>query len=100
MTFRGATVALMIGDLSSLPGRTVVDDTALTGEYDFKLEWTPDSGPPPVTGESTGGRELSAAADGPSLFTAIQEQLGLKLVTRRAPVEFFIVDRAEKPGEN
>jgi uncharacterized protein (TIGR03435 family) len=68
--------------------RPVIDQTGLKGRYDFTLEWTPDNVPP---GDATA----------PSLFTAVQEQLGLKLESRKAPVEIIIVDSAEKnPTEN
>ncbi|HXJ39327.1 MAG TPA: TIGR03435 family protein [Bryobacteraceae bacterium] len=81
-------------------GRSVIDDTGIKGSYDLKLEWTPDSGPPAGPPEGAERREVSISADGPLIFTAIQEQLGLKLEPRRGPVEFYIIDRAEKPGEN
>jgi len=79
--------------------RPVVDKTGLQGRYDFTLTWTPDETqftsmgirvPPP-----------SGAADAPpGLFTAMQEQLGLKLDSTRAPVEVLVIDRLEKPSEN
>jgi uncharacterized protein (TIGR03435 family) len=69
-------------------GRTVVDKTGLTGIYDIDLTWTPDS--------TVASTELS----GPSLFTAIQEQLGLKLEAGKGPVEVIVVDSAEKPSAN
>jgi len=71
--------------LSQVLSRTVVDNTGLSGMYDLKLEWVPDQ-----TAESTG----------PSIFTALQEQLGLKLESTRGPVEVLIIDSAEKPSEN
>ncbi len=72
-------------------GREVVDNTRLTGRYDFNLHWTPDS---PA---STGTETVDAA---PSLFTAIQEQLGLRLEPAKGPVETFVIDDIEKPSEN
>ena len=74
-------------------GRPVIDKTGLTGLFVFKLQWIPDSimaGPdttPPVS-------------PGPSIFTAVQEQLGLRLEPQRAPVEFLVVEDAEKPSKN
>jgi uncharacterized protein (TIGR03435 family) len=69
--------------------RPVKDETGLKGEFAFTLEWTPG---------------LSESDDGPasrpSLFTAVQEQLGLKLESARGPVEIVVVDKAEKPSEN
>jgi uncharacterized protein (TIGR03435 family) len=74
--------------LSTMLGRTVVDKTGLTGIYDIDLTWTPDA--------TVAATELS----GPSLFTAIQEQLGLKLEGGKGPVEVIVVDSAEKPSAN
>jgi len=75
--------------LSSSLGRMVVDKTSLTGDYTFTLQWASDL-------ESS----AATASDGPSIFTAIQEQLGLKLESQKGPVEMFIIDRAEKPSDN
>ncbi|HET8546808.1 MAG TPA: TIGR03435 family protein, partial [Bryobacteraceae bacterium] len=76
----------------------------LNGKYDFTLEWTPESGEPNKGGPVGPGEkgEAGGAADpsGPSLFTALQEQLGLKLEPTKAAVEIIIIDRAEKPSEN
>lgn len=68
--------------------RPVVDHTNLPGRYDFTLTWTPDS--------------IRAAEPNapPSLFTAVQEQLGLKLEATRAPADVLVIDHAEKPSEN
>jgi uncharacterized protein (TIGR03435 family) len=82
--------------LSNQLGRPVLDQTGLAGKYDFKLEWTPDPleitvppgidpGPPPDL-------------NGPTLFTAVQEQLGLRLESPKGPV--IVVDRAEIASEN
>jgi uncharacterized protein (TIGR03435 family) len=69
-------------------GRVVVDKTGLTGHYDFELRWTPDNTPPD-----------SPLAGGPSIFTAVQEQLGLKLEPSNVPVD-VVVDSAQKPTPN
>lgn len=69
--------------------RPVLDGTGLKGVYDFTLEWTPDLAP--VDG---------AAAGGPSIFTAVEEQLGLKLETGKAPVNVFIIEHVEKASAN
>ena len=68
-------------------GELVVDKTGLTGTYDWTLNWSPDNG---------SGRKAENA-DAPSLFTALQEQLGLKLVKAKGPVEVVVIDRIEKP---
>jgi uncharacterized protein (TIGR03435 family) len=73
--------------LSRLLNRPVLDKTGMTGVFDFVLEWSPE------------GRSTDGAGDlpvGPSLFTAIPEQLGLKLESRKAPIEILVIDRAEK----
>ncbi len=70
--------------LSRQLGRTVVDKTGLAGKYDLTLEWAPE--------ESELHRE-----PGPSLFTAIQEQLGLKLESEKAPVEILAIDHIDRP---
>jgi uncharacterized protein (TIGR03435 family) len=77
--------------LSSLVGRTVVDETGLKGLFDMKMEWTPDGQP----GDAAAGETA-----GPSIFTAIQEQLGLKLESKKGPVPVFVIEKIEKPTEN
>jgi uncharacterized protein (TIGR03435 family) len=72
-------------------GRVVVDQTGLKGNYDFHLTFAPsDRVADPAT----------APPDAPSIFTAVQEQLGLKLEPRRAPVDFLVIEHVEKPSEN
>ena len=68
-------------------GRTVVDETGLTDKYSFTLKWTPDDTP-------------QSEASGPSLFTAIQEQLGLKLEPQKGPVDAIVIDHIEMPSPN
>jgi uncharacterized protein (TIGR03435 family) len=88
--------------LSSRLGRTVVDKTGLTGDYDFTLEWAPDMGENggPKGMPADAPKEAPQVADGPSLFTALQEQLGLKLESAKGPVEILVIDRAAKPSDN
>jgi uncharacterized protein (TIGR03435 family) len=80
--------------LSSMLGRTVVDKTGLTGSYDIDLKFAPD----PRLQQSPGGPP--ADLSGPSIFTAIQEQLGLKLQAGKGPVEVIVVDSAQRPDAN
>jgi uncharacterized protein (TIGR03435 family) len=68
--------------------RPVFDKTGLTGYYDFTLNWSPLN------------IASDAVASGPSIFTALEEQLGLKLQPRKAPVDFLIIDQAERPEQN
>jgi uncharacterized protein (TIGR03435 family) len=83
----GLTINLIAKELSKITGRVVVDKTNLTGRYDLKLQWTPDDAP--ATDDSA-----------PSLFTAIQEQLGLKLESAKEPVPVLVIDHIEPPTPN
>jgi bla regulator protein blaR1 len=79
--------------------RPVVDRTALAGRFDFTLTWTPDES----QFRGLGVRVPAPANDAnapPGLFTAIQEQLGLRLESSKAPVEVFVIDRVERPSDN
>ena len=105
------TMATLADVLSNQLGRPVVDATGLTAEYDYTLNFSPEGlqgmrGMPMLMGGGPigagpapeGGHE---AETGPSLFTAVQEQLGLKLDSRKGPVDLIVVDSAEKtPTEN
>jgi uncharacterized protein (TIGR03435 family) len=73
--------------LSDVLSRNVVDKTRLSGNYDIDLKWTPD--------EQQGTPDA-----GPTIFTALEEQLGLKLVPAKGPVDTFVVDHVERPAEN
>jgi uncharacterized protein (TIGR03435 family) len=78
----GTTISELMRRLSAPLGRSVVDRTELSGSFDLELQWSPDQ---------------AADTAGPSLFTAMQEQLGLKLDSQRAPVEVLVIDRLERP---
>lgn len=69
----------------------VIDKTGLTGKYDLDLKWRPDNRPP---------SDNSAGDDLPSLFTAVQEQLGLKLESSKGPVDTLVIDHIEMPTQN
>ena len=86
----------LVGNLTGIVGRPVVDRTGLTGRYDFKLEWVPEVG---GGGEKAQGASVSDLS-GPSIFAALQEQLGLKLEPHKGPVEMIVIEGAEKPSEN
>lgn len=89
------TMATLSGLLSGQAGRKVVDKTGVTGLYDIDLKWTPDqingAAPPPG---------LAADPTGVGLFTAIQEQLGLRLVSETGKVDTFVVESVQRPTEN
>jgi uncharacterized protein (TIGR03435 family) len=81
--------------LSQSVRRVVLDRTGLTGTFDFDLTWTPDQIP---QGLPLGAPTLLPGnADAPSIFAALQEQLGLKLETERAHVQVLVIDRVELP---
>ena len=97
----GASVEMLAQDLSSVMGRPVLDKTELTGKYDFILEWTPDiAADARAQGFGDGITSPAPAPGGPTIFTALQEQLGLRLEAQKGPVENIVIDRAEKPSEN
>ena len=82
-------------------GRPVLDLTGLKGNYTFALMWTPDTDLPGAIPDSSQGAKLAQpGAEGPSIFTAIQEQLGLKLEPKKGPVEIIEIARIEKPSAN
>lgn len=81
--------------------RSVIDQTGLRGTFDVHLRWARDPQPPTsgLQGEA-GLPELSPETAAPSLFDAVETQLGLKLEPGRGPVEYLIVDHVQKPGDN
>jgi len=102
---QSATISFLAQALSRQLGRTVVDKTGLTGLYNFTLQWTPDQREAQMfKGPGAGPGEPGVApppdASGPSVFTAIQEQLGLKLESQKGPVEILVIDHVEPPSEN
>ena len=104
MSVGGSTLAQFANSLGMFAGRVVHDRTGLTGTYDFTLTWTPDQlpqrapGTPPDQPIRANGVDIDP--NGPSLFTAVQEQLGLKLDAQRGPVPMLVIDRIEKPVQN
>jgi uncharacterized protein (TIGR03435 family) len=92
---------LVDGLLTSAVQRTVVDRTGLSGNYDVDLHWTPDNLPQRAPGTSPDQpitvNGVSFDPNGPSLFTALQEQLGLKLESTKGPVDVLVIDHVEKP---
>jgi uncharacterized protein (TIGR03435 family) len=93
------TIKLLAEQLANQLGRPVIDQTGIQGRFDLTLQWTPDElAAPGHTGTDVG----TSAADysGPSIFTAIQEQLGLKLESQKGPVQVLVIDKVEMPSEN
>jgi uncharacterized protein (TIGR03435 family) len=107
---RGSTMTQFAQGLSRLAGRTVIERTGVAGRFDFHLEFTPDPGMPglgppstrpPNGGSATNsGSPLPPTGSGPDLFVALQEQLGVKLSSEKAPVSVLIIDHVEKPTAN
>jgi uncharacterized protein (TIGR03435 family) len=81
---KGADMKTLARILSARLGQPVVDETGLSGTFDFQLKWDPD-------------RDKGT---GPTVFTALQEQLGLRLDSEKGPLEVLVVDRAERPTDN
>jgi uncharacterized protein (TIGR03435 family) len=96
MNFRGVTMEVIAAQLSSRVGRSVVDRTGLEGRYDLDVEFSPQ----PLRADSADPASADRpASDGPSIYTAIQEQLGLKLDSQKSSVDVTVIDSIEKPVE-
>ncbi len=96
-------IGALVRQLTLQVGRPVIDKTGLTSLYDFTLEWTPEPGQggPESIGLPPDARlPPPSDSNGPSIFTAVQEQLGLRLDAQKGPVDIIVIDRAEKPDEN
>lgn len=91
----GSTIKMLTDSLSSFLGRAVVDETGLNGQYDFKLQWDPQStnlNAVPSPGYGTG-------VEG-SVFTALSDQLGLRLESWKGPVRVYVIEKIEKRSSN
>ena len=101
MTLNAMPVPVFLQYLAPKVNRVIVDRSGLTGNFDIELQWTPDQLPPRPPGAPADQpirvNGVDIDPNGPSLFTAIQEQLGLKLDATRAPVDVLVVDRLERP---
>jgi uncharacterized protein (TIGR03435 family) len=86
--------------LSHQLGRLIVNKTGLKGNYDFTLKWTPDEGQGQMRGGPPGDAPPPPDASGPTIFTALQEQLGLRLESQKGPVDTIVIDHVERPSEN
>jgi uncharacterized protein (TIGR03435 family) len=105
LTGTGMTVTdLAAHGLSRVTGRPVIDRTGLAGQFDWDLNWTPDNLPPRPAGLpadqplTVNGQPVNP--NGPTLATALQEQLGLKIESATGPVDVLVIDRVERPTEN
>ena len=97
MRFRGITLDSFAKFLAMPVRRPVIDRTGLEGDFDIELEMTAEFGPPP---SPPGLPDQVDRASAPSIFTALQEQLGLRLESQRGPVEVLVIDRVERLVQN
>jgi uncharacterized protein (TIGR03435 family) len=98
MCGRAVTLDQLTFGLSGVYQRPVVDHTGLEGRFDFDLSFTPDN--PGGPGVAFGAACPAATGDRPALSTALQEQLGLRIRSERAPVEVLVIESAERPDDN
>jgi len=97
----GATMEMLATVLPRVLGRPVLDRTGLTEMYKFKMEWTEDANlAARMKDEALGAPESNPDLSGQSIFSAIQNQLGLKLESGKGPVETLVIERLEKPSAN
>jgi uncharacterized protein (TIGR03435 family) len=94
--FRNMPLALFVNAVANWIDDTVVDQTGLNGTYDFTVEFTPER----IRQGGGEGGERAPDPNGPSIYTALQEQLGLKLESRKSLVEFLLVEHVERPAGN
>jgi uncharacterized protein (TIGR03435 family) len=99
MSASGMAMATIASSLSGSVQRTVVDRTGIPGAFDVKLTWTPDQ-MPQAGGNPSKNKGAKIDPNGPPIFTALQEQLGLKLESAKGPVDVLVIDHAERPAEN
>jgi uncharacterized protein (TIGR03435 family) len=102
LTAQAVPIATLVQSLTQMLGHPVSDKTELKGVYDFKLQFTPDDRLQPPSGAPPNFRFPLPPADSnaPSLFDALQEQLGLKLESGKGPAEVMVIDHVERPSEN
>lgn len=97
----GVGMQMLVINLANSLDRPVLDKTSLTGRYDFKLEWSLEALDVASPIAATGAEAPTAPQpNGPSLFAALQEQLGLRLEPEKAPVETLVIDHVARPSEN
>ena len=100
----GISMTQLAATLSQRVGRTVIDKTGLSGSYEFNLDFTPDQMPPaggPGAAPPPGAPQFPPVdPNGPSIYTALQEQLGLKLDSQRGPVDVVVIDSVERPTDD
>jgi bla regulator protein blaR1 len=95
----GADMRMLTNVLSNILRRPVIDQTGIDGVFDMKLQWSPQS-QVGGTADPLPGETPLAETDSSSIFTAMTEQLGLRLESSKGPVKVYVVEKAERPGEN
>lgn len=102
VTGQGVSIADLAATLSRSLDRPVLDKTGLTGKYDFAFNWADMNQLQASSDNAPAGRPATLPLDvgGPSLFSAIQEQLGLRLVSGKGPGDIIVIDHVERPSEN
>jgi uncharacterized protein (TIGR03435 family) len=98
LTFKGESISILARLIAQVIGRPVLDRTGLTGSYAFTLKWTPDEFDLPANAQQSG--DTSAEPSGTSIFTVIQDQLGLKLESTKGPVDSLVIDHVSRPSPN
>jgi uncharacterized protein (TIGR03435 family) len=99
--FEGGTLSMVAGLLYLILDRPVIDKTGMTNYFELHLRFSPDdlAAPRPAI-DGPGAPTEVRATDAPGIFQAIQEQLGLKLVPAKGPLDVLVIDHIEKPSEN
>ena len=105
LTGQAVPVSLLVRHLSrelsrEFGGSIIEDKTGLKGNYDFKLQWTPGGSQAPTGGQQGSDSTPSGDSSRPSLFAALQKQLGLNLESQNGPGETLVIDHVERPPEN
>jgi uncharacterized protein (TIGR03435 family) len=99
--FEGGTLSMFAGLLGLILDRPVIDKTGITNYFEIHLKFSPDDSAPSRPSTTDPGAPAAVRApDAPGIFQAIQEQLGLRLVPKKGPVDVLVIDHIERPSEN
>lgn len=93
-------LSVLVNALQQRMDRPIIDKTGLTGLFDIRLEWAPGAEAPPLPFTRNPDAPPPPPVEGPSVFTAIQEQLGLRLEAAKGPTEVVVIDSVQRPTEN
>src|SRR5271167_2779771 len=98
LTVTNVNIETFASGLQGIVDRPVIDQTGLSGRFDITLDWTPDEFRAPGTGGTAPATDTGATL--PDLYTALRDQLGLKLESTKGLIEIFVIDHIERPSEN